>query len=291
MRAVEIVPGTGPSFFSSSSHARIASGLPVADLPFLSPKFIFSEQERIDVSLRERLGVESVSSTARGVVRTARGCNGPAWSKSSADCIGSPATWTDGPRSAAAFVTRRRRRRFSGGRRLGWRQPGIIHRRLDRRSTVSRAAAGRAVDEQVVAANVDTIFLVTALIQDLNPRRIERYLTMVWDAGAVPVVVLNKADLCEDPAAAAAVARARLPLVDVSSSARCESGGLGALEPYLRPAQTWRCSGRRASASRRWSTGCSAARRSGSPRPARRTARVGIRRPRGSWWSCREARC
>ena len=59
-----------------------------------------------------------------------------------------------------------------------------------------------------MAANVDTIFLVTALIQDLNPRRIERYLTMVWDAGAVPVVLLNKADLCEDPVGAAPGRRA-----------------------------------------------------------------------------------
>ena len=52
-----------------------------------------------------------------------------------------------------------------------------------------------------MAANVDTIFLVTAPTGDVNPRRIERYLTMVWEAGAAPVIVLNKADLCEDPAA------------------------------------------------------------------------------------------
>ena len=71
--------------------------------------------------------------------------------------------------------------------------------RLERRSTVSRAAAGPAAAEQIIAANVDTIFLVTALTQDVNPRRLERYLTMVWDAGAVPVVVLNKADLSDDP--------------------------------------------------------------------------------------------
>src|SRR6185503_11710551 len=75
----------------------------------------------------------------------------------------------------------------------------IITRRLDRRSTISRKAAGRAVEEQVVAANVDTIFLVTALAEDLNPRRLERYLTVVRDAGAVPVVVLNKTDLSADP--------------------------------------------------------------------------------------------
>ena len=77
----------------------------------------------------------------------------------------------------------------------------VITRRLERRSTISRKAAGRAVEEQVVAANVDTIFLVTALAEDLNPRRLERYLTVVRDAGAVPVVVLNKTDLSADPEA------------------------------------------------------------------------------------------
>ena len=115
---------------------------------------------------------------------------------------------------------------------------GIIHVRLERRGTVSRAAAGRAVDEQVVAANVDVIFLVTALTQDLNTRRLERYLTMVWDAGAVPVVVLNKSDLCDDPAAACESVRARLPMIDVLVVSALEDAGLDALGPYLRPAQT-----------------------------------------------------
>jgi ribosome biogenesis GTPase len=115
---------------------------------------------------------------------------------------------------------------------------GIIHVRLERQGTVSRAAAGRATEEQVVAANVDVIFLVTALAQDLNTRRLERYLTMVWDAGAVPVVVLNKADLCEDPAAACDAVRARLPLVDVVVVSALEQTGLDPLAPYLRPAQT-----------------------------------------------------
>src|SRR5207244_1282634 len=114
----------------------------------------------------------------------------------------------------------------------------IIRVRLERRSTVSRAAAGRVVDQQVVAANVDTILLVTAFAQDLNPRRLERYLTMVWDAGAVPVVVLNKADLCEDPGAARESLGARLPLVDVLIVSALRDEGLTALAPYLRPAQT-----------------------------------------------------
>ena len=115
---------------------------------------------------------------------------------------------------------------------------GIIHVRLERRGTVSRAAAGRAVDEQVIAANVDVIFLVTALVQDLNTRRLERYLTLVWDAGAVPVVVLNKADLCDDPAAVCESVRARLPGIDVLAVSAVEEAGLGALAPFMRPAQT-----------------------------------------------------
>jgi ribosome biogenesis GTPase len=114
----------------------------------------------------------------------------------------------------------------------------IITRRLERLSAISRKAAGRAVEEQIVAANVDTIFLVTALADDLNPRRLERYLTVVRDAGAVPVVVLNKTDLSEDPDAQAAEVRARLPFVDVLAVSAKRDDGLTALDPYLLPART-----------------------------------------------------
>jgi ribosome biogenesis GTPase len=114
----------------------------------------------------------------------------------------------------------------------------IISRRLERLSTISRKAAGRAVEEQVVAANVDTIFLVTALAEDLNPRRLERYLTVVRDAGAVPVVVLNKTDLSADPDAQAADVRARLPFVDVLAISAKQGDGLSALDPYLSRAKT-----------------------------------------------------
>ena len=114
----------------------------------------------------------------------------------------------------------------------------IITRRLERLSTISRKAAGRAVEEQVVAANVDTIFLVTALSEDLNPRRLERYLTVVRDAGAVPVVVLNKTDLSENPGAETADVRSRLPFVDVLAISARHGDGLRALDPYLSPART-----------------------------------------------------
>ena len=115
---------------------------------------------------------------------------------------------------------------------------GVITRRLERLSTISRKAAGRAVEEQVLAANVDTIFLVTALAEDLNPRRLERYLTVVRDAGAVPVVVLNKTDLSKDPEVQAADVRARLPFVDVLAISAKRGEGLSALDAYLSRAQT-----------------------------------------------------
>ena len=75
----------------------------------------------------------------------------------------------------------------------------VIHAILPRKSKFSRKSPGQRTEEQVVAANVDTIFLVSGLDGDFNPRRIERYLTAAWDSGAQPVVVLNKLDRCDDP--------------------------------------------------------------------------------------------
>ena len=72
-----------------------------------------------------------------------------------------------------------------------------VHAVLPRRSAVTRKQAGFETTEQVVAANVDVLFVVTSLNQDLNVRRIERYMTLAWESGADPVVVLNKADLCD----------------------------------------------------------------------------------------------
>jgi ribosome biogenesis GTPase len=71
----------------------------------------------------------------------------------------------------------------------------LIHEVLPRKSKFSRKAAGLETAEQVIAANIDTAFLVTSLNGDLNPRRIERYLTTIWDSGAQPAILLSKADL------------------------------------------------------------------------------------------------
>ena len=75
----------------------------------------------------------------------------------------------------------------------------VIHRVLSRRTNLSRKVAGERTDEQILAANVDTVFIVAALNEEFNLRRIERYLAAVWQSGAKPVVLLNKADLCDEP--------------------------------------------------------------------------------------------
>ena len=69
---------------------------------------------------------------------------------------------------------------------------------LPRVSRFSRRAAGDPTEEQVVAANVDVVFLISGLDHDFNPRRIERYVLTAWNSGASPVIVLNKVDLVDD---------------------------------------------------------------------------------------------
>jgi ribosome biogenesis GTPase len=66
---------------------------------------------------------------------------------------------------------------------------------LERRTTLIRRAAGTLAEPQVLAVNVDVFFVVTAVNRDFNERRLERYVTAVWNSGAEPVVVLNKVDL------------------------------------------------------------------------------------------------
>lgn len=109
----------------------------------------------------------------------------------------------------------------------------VIEAVLPRRSKFSRKVAGFDVDEQVVAANVDLVFLVSALDQDLNVRRIERYLTLTWDSGARPVIVLTKADLCEDVPGAVAEVKAHAPDVPVHVVSSVTLDGYDQLKSYL----------------------------------------------------------
>jgi len=74
----------------------------------------------------------------------------------------------------------------------------IIQNILPRKNKFSRKIAGSETQEQILAANIDTVFIVSSLNYDFNPRRIERYLTMVWNSGANPVIILTKSDLCNN---------------------------------------------------------------------------------------------
>nr|WP_307477390.1 ribosome small subunit-dependent GTPase A [Cytobacillus purgationiresistens] len=123
-------------------------------------------------------------------------------------------------------------------KRMPGEQKGIIHAVLNRKSKFSRKMAGLSTEEQIVAANVDTIFLVNSLNEDLNLRRIERYLLLSWESGANPVIVLTKADLCDDmevKLAAVETVAMGVPIVPISV---LNEGGMDAIYPYLLPGHT-----------------------------------------------------
>ena len=113
-----------------------------------------------------------------------------------------------------------------------------IERILPRKSKLARKAAGRAFDEQIVATNLDTVFIVSSLNRELNAKRIERYLALISESGARPVVLLNKADLCADPSPSVAeVSRIARETPIHLLSARGGSG-LQAVQNYLLRGET-----------------------------------------------------
>jgi ribosome biogenesis GTPase len=113
-----------------------------------------------------------------------------------------------------------------------------IHTILPRKTKFSRKIAGSKTQEQIVATNIDTVFLVSGLDGDFNPRRIERYLILAWESGANPVIILNKADLCEDIEQQIAQVEAIALGVPVIALSASHQQGLAALEPYLQPGKT-----------------------------------------------------
>jgi ribosome biogenesis GTPase len=104
---------------------------------------------------------------------------------------------------------------------------------LARTSRFSRRAAGDITEEQIVAANIDTVFLVTGLDGNFNPRRLERYLVVAWESGATPVIVLNKSDLSEDPRARVEEVRQLAGEVEVFAVSCKTPSTLDPLRQYL----------------------------------------------------------
>ncbi|WDL99446.1 ribosome small subunit-dependent GTPase A [Alicyclobacillus sp. ALC3] len=114
----------------------------------------------------------------------------------------------------------------------------VIHAVLPRKSKFSRKEAGSVTEEQIIAANVDTVFLVTALNHDFNLRRLERMLILAWESGANPVVVLSKTDLCEDVSAKVSEVESVAFGVRIHAVSAEQDEGLEELAPYLGIGQT-----------------------------------------------------
>ena len=124
--------------------------------------------------------------------------------------------------------------------------PTVIQAVLPRRTAFGRSTAdsgrrtgSRAADEQVLAANVDIALVVTSLDGDFNLRRLERYLAVAWTGGATPVIVLNKADVADDPAGLRVAAEAVAPGVEVRTISALTGDGVAALaDDHLPPGRT-----------------------------------------------------
>ena len=109
---------------------------------------------------------------------------------------------------------------------------------LPRKSKFSRKTVGSKTQEQIIATNVDTVFLICGLDNDFNLRRIERYLILVWESGANPVIILNKADLCEDVEERQNEVEGIAFGVPIIVLSAINNQGIEALFPYLKPGHT-----------------------------------------------------
>jgi len=114
----------------------------------------------------------------------------------------------------------------------------IIHHILKRKSVFVRRAAGTAHDVQIIAANIDTVFICMFLNNDFNLRRLERYLAIAWDSGAIPVIVLTKSDLCEDMSIKLLEINETAIGVDVVVTSSMKEDGYNAILKYITPGQT-----------------------------------------------------
>ena len=109
---------------------------------------------------------------------------------------------------------------------------------LPRRSFFARRAPGPAPKEQAIAANFDCVFILQSMNQNFNLRRLERYLALAWESGAVPVIVLTKADLAEDREAFLAQAERAAPGAAVYAVSARTGEGMDALAPWLGAGKT-----------------------------------------------------
>ncbi|HLF19494.1 MAG TPA: ribosome small subunit-dependent GTPase A, partial [Bacteroidota bacterium] len=123
-------------------------------------------------------------------------------------------------------------------------QPGTsdgeatIHAVLERRSRISRKVAGVKTEEQVLAANIDVVFLVMGLDANFNVRRLERSLALAWESGAQPVVVLNKADVCVSLQERISEVQLAAPGTSVVTMSAARNEGLEEFQSFLPAGKT-----------------------------------------------------
>ncbi|MCI5141709.1 MAG: GTPase RsgA, partial [Candidatus Electrothrix sp. ATG1] len=117
----------------------------------------------------------------------------------------------------------------------------IIHEILPRKSLLKRKTAGKKVDFQLIAANINTAFIVQSLNENFNLRRLERYLVMVNEAGIHPVVLLSKSDLLDKAEIAIRIAEIRgiAPNVEALSFSSENGSGLDRIRAVMEPGQTY----------------------------------------------------
>ncbi|MCU1314055.1 MAG: ribosome small subunit-dependent GTPase [Acidobacteriaceae bacterium] len=118
------------------------------------------------------------------------------------------------------------------------REASVIIDVLPRRTKLSRKEPGKRLREQVLAANMDLLFVVTALDRDYNPRRLERYLVLAYESGARPVIVLNKADLCSDLDGVLQASQSCAPGVPVLAISALEQRGMDVLARQVERGET-----------------------------------------------------
>jgi ribosome biogenesis GTPase / thiamine phosphate phosphatase len=115
---------------------------------------------------------------------------------------------------------------------------GVIEEILERRTVIARKRPGKTFGAQVLAANIDRVVLLMALDQDFSVHRLERYLTLVWESAATPIIVLSKADLAEDPSSFVCLAEERAMGFPVITLSNVSGRGREALGSLLRAEET-----------------------------------------------------
>jgi Predicted GTPases len=114
----------------------------------------------------------------------------------------------------------------------------VIHYILPRKSVFVRRESGKRNREQIVAANIDTVFICMSLNNDFNLRRLERYLSAAWNSGSIPVVVLTKADLCANVCEKISQIESVAIGVDILVTSALKDEGYNQLLPYIKEGKT-----------------------------------------------------